>query len=255
MVQKVAVVVAIVQNTAIKILLAGILTVVAACTSVDTPNPDEPASDAGFANYGVNELLPGDLIVRPNLGFLPGSTVVPNGSGFGHAAIVVKGYRHTDPDSLLAGAIIVESIAKDVSQEFQVRQIQALKHHRLDAFNNTNFDGKYAANRYRLRLPMTENQVELLVNFAVSQLGDRSAWNACKRFPDDKFADSLVREGVRASWADNSTWYCSLLVWQSVLYITGLDIDANGGYMVYPNDLINSHHFDNTEGYAGRARF
>jgi hypothetical protein len=225
------------------------------CSSDKTSNEKKAEIYEVFAVEGIQELLPGDIIVRPNLGFLPGSSVVQHGSGFGHAALVIKGFKHPDIDSLIAGAIIVESIAKDVSQEFQVRQIQALKRHRMDAFNNTNFDQRYAGNRYRLRLPLTTNQLEKLIAFANQQKGDRSAWNACKRFPDDPFADSLAREGFRLSWADNSMWYCSLLVWQSVLYATGLDIDVNGGYMVYPNDLINSPLFDNKEGHTGRARF
>lgn len=239
----------------LKILILNMLCFTFSCSPYESAIEDKATIHEVFAVEIIHELLPGDIIVRPNLGFLPGSTVVQRGSGFGHAALVIKGFKHADIDSLLAGTIIVESIAKDVSQEFQVRQIQALKRHRMDAFNNTNFDQRYAGNRYRLRLPLTTNQLEKLIAFAIQQQGDRSAWNACKRFPDDPFADSLAREGFRLSWADNSIWYCSLLVWQSVLYATGLDIDVNGGYMVYPNDLINSPLFDNKDGHTGRTRF
>lgn len=208
-----------------------------------------------FAVEGINELLPGDIIVRPNTNLLPGTANVPNGFLFGHAAIVVRGFRSHNIDTLLANIIIIESMARDVQPGFQVREIQALVHHERDAFNNINFSSNYAGNRYRLRLNWTEDELERLIAFLREQKGDLSTWNAAKRFPETEFTDSLVKGGFRKSWADNSHWYCSLLVWQAVYFIKGIDIDPNGGYMVYPNDLIASPVFDNKPDHIGRARF
>lgn len=203
-----------------------------------------------FCVEGIEDFKRGDIIVRPNLNLLPGSSQLIGGQNFGHAAIVVKGFRHNNIDSLLMNTIIVESIAKDVSQAFQVREIAALAHHQLDAFNNVNFDGSKAGNRYRLRLSLTDQQIDSLIGFALAQKGDFSSWNAAKRLPSSfKAGQSAIER------ADNSHWYCSLLVWQSVNASTGLDADVNGGYMVYPNDLINSPLFDNTPTHTGRARF
>jgi hypothetical protein len=213
------------------------------------------SSAPDFAVEGINELLPGDIIVRPNTNLFPGTARVPSGFMFGHAAIVVRGFRSDNIDTLLANSIIIESMARDVQPGFQVREISALAHHGRDAFNNTNFSSKFTGNRYRLRLKWTEDELERLLAFLREQKGDLSTWNAAKRFPDTEFTNSLVQSGYRKSWADNSHWYCSLLVWQAVYYIKGIDLDPNGGYMVYPNDLITSPEFDNKPDHIGRARF
>jgi hypothetical protein len=205
---------------------------------------------------GINELRPGDILVRPNLNFFPGSAFVPNGSGFGHAAIVTTYYQHDNMDSLLANVQIIESIAKDVPKAFQIREVKALNHSKIPSFNNVNFDKRYSGSRYRLRLDLPAHLIDRVILFARQQKGDRSAWNAAKRFPGHPFADSLVAIGERNDWADNNTWYCSLLVWQSFLKHTGIDLDPNGGYMVYPNDLIASPVFDRQDTlFTGRARF
>lgn len=208
-----------------------------------------------FAVEGINELLPGDIIVRPNTNLLPGTARIPNGFMFGHAALVVSGFRSDNIDTLLANSIIIESMARDVQPGFQVREIHALVRHERDAFNNINFSSDYAGNRYRLRLKWTADELERLIAFLREQKGDLSTWNAAKRFPETEFTDSLVKGEFRKSWADNSHWYCSLLVWQAVYFIKGIDIDPNGGYMVYPNDLIASPVFDNKPDHIGRARF
>lgn len=211
--------------------------------------------DAQFAIEGVDAFLPGDIIVRPNTNLLPGSTRVDGGFLFGHAAFVVRGFRSQHPDTLLANTIIIESMARDVLPGFQVRETPALVYHEREAFSNTNFSAKYAGNRYRLRLQWNDSELDRIITFLREQKGDLSTWNAAKRFPGQAFADSLVNVGMRSNWADNSHWYCSLLVWQAVYYVKGIDLDANGGYMVYPNDLITSPYFDLKHGIASRARF
>ncbi|MBK9292343.1 MAG: hypothetical protein IPM52_12055 [Bacteroidetes bacterium] len=220
-----------------------------------THQPAKEVAGKNFAKEGLDEFLPGDIIVRPNANYLPGTARVPSGFMFGHAAFVVKGFKSDDTDSLLANTIIIESMARDVQPGFQVREVPALVHHNRDAFNNTNFSSRYAGNRYRLRLSWTDDELERLMTFLREQKGDLSTWNAAKRFPGHPFADSLVRAGLRKNWADNNHWYCSLLVWQAVYFVKGIDLDVNGGYMVYPNDLIASPYFDNTNGRIGRARF
>ncbi|MFH1120950.1 MAG: hypothetical protein V1775_14125 [Bacteroidota bacterium] len=196
------------------------------------------------------ELKKGDIIVRPNMNLLPGTAFVANGKNFGHAALVVKGYKHTNPDSLLAGTIIVESIAKDVPAAFQVREIKAMVTNRILSFDNHNFDKRYKSHRYRLRLPLSEGQIDSIVDFALGQKGRLSSWNASKYFPLENNENLSTGNLLK-----NETWYCSLLVWQSYLNVTGIDLDPNGGYMVYPNDLISSRLFDSLPDGQGRIRF
>lgn len=241
------------QHCFFLLLLA--LTSASCNTSPAIRQAESNVAESDFAIEGVDELKPGDIIVRPNTNLLPGTARVGSGFMFGHAAIVVKGYKSSNPDTLLSNTMIIESMARDVQPGFQVREVPALVYHSRDAFNNINFASKYAGNRYRLRLHWTEEELERLISFLREQKGDLSRWNAAKRFPAQAFADSLVRSGQRSSWADNSHWYCSLLAWQAVLYIKGIDLDPNGGYMVYPNDLIASPFFNNTPEHTGRARF
>lgn len=217
---------------------------------------DRSTFDTSKTNYsysieGVSEFKKGDIIVRPNGNFMPGSANVPHGYNFGHAAIVTKGFQHHDTDTLLANITIIESMAADVSKPFQVREVPGLLAHHHAAIRSISFDNRYSGNRYRLRLDIDESQIDSIISFARQQKGDYSCWNAMKRFPVH-FDQS---DTSKTSWADNHDWYCSLLVWQSVFYITGIDIDVNKGYQVYPNDLITHPIFNNRENHVGRAKF
>ena len=225
-----------------------------ACENPDIESLDSSIDQKTEASIwcveGVDELKKGDILVLPNLNLIPGSTIVNDGRNFGHTALVIKGFKHSNPDSLLAGTVIVESIAKDVSKEFQVREIHALVHHKLEAFNNVSFNATETGKRYRLRLQLPDEQINAIIAFALKQKGDYYSWNATKRLPPSSIVDKIPTD-----WADNSHWYCSLLVWQSVLAVTGTDLDPNKGYMVYPNDLIHSPYFFNKGAHVGRAHF
>jgi len=199
-----------------------------------------------FYYEGITELRRGDIIVKPNLNILPGTSRVSGGYLFGHAALVIKGDTNDNPDSLLAHATIIESTARDVTREFQVREIAGYTVNEQQCRNNTSFGPAFTGRRYRLRLNLRESQIDSVIAFAMKQKNDLSTWNAMKSFPGNPSTDSLVRKGLRENWADNSQWYCSLLVWQSVLYVTGIDLDSNQGFEVFPNDLINSPYFNNT---------
>jgi uncharacterized protein YycO len=46
------------------------------------------------------------------------------------------------------------------------------------------------------------------------------------------------------------------LIWQAFYDVLGIDIDANGGVYVHPNDLINSPYFKDEPGrFDKRVRF
>jgi hypothetical protein len=47
---------------------------------------------------------------------------------------------------------------------------------------------------------------------------------------------------INSSKSNTSEWYCSKLPWKGWQVRTGLDIDADGGYWVWPVDLVNSTH-------------
>ena len=224
------------------------------CNELTTQNQVQSNTNQSATSWcveGVTEFKRGDFLVKPNINFLPGSAQVPDGITFGHAVIVSEGYKHEDPDSLLSHIKIIESVSLDVPPEFQVREINALNYDRNLAKRATSFDKKYTGFRYRLRLNLSDEQIDSLIAFARDQKGDLSYWHAMKSFPDN----ILAIDSARTNWADNSNWYCSLLVWQAVYYVTGIDLDVNQGYEVYPNDLIANPVFDNRDGFIGRARF
>lgn len=209
--------------------------------SASTTMPDGETTHIGlpWAWEGITELRPGDILVRSNLNLLPGSSVVEGGLGFGHAAMVSLGGSHRHPDSLLKRVMVLESHAGDVPGNLQVREIQGLVSHVNPSRNNTAFAGEYRGRRYRLRLDLLPEEVDQILQYVRAQMGTSSSWMASK--PADG-------EAV-------THWYCSLLVWKAVLEATGIDLDANQGYYVYPNDLINSPYFDNRPGVKGRTRF
>jgi len=195
---------------------------------------------------GISDLRQGDIIVIPNINIFPGTSQIPNGYSFGHAAFVTSGYEHENPDSLLAHTMIIESIASKVPVGFQIREIQGYFEHESLIYNSNRFGPELAGIRYRLRYDFTESQIDSIIHFLRDQKNDLSNWNATKRFPYSKVSGHSDID-TTSNWADNSHWYCSLLIWQSVLYVTGIDLDPNAGYYIYPNDLINSEHFDNTD--------
>ena len=45
---------------------------------------------------------------------------------------------------------------------------------------------------------------------------------------------------IGSSKTDERSWYCSKLAWAGWYRRTGLDLDADGGYWVWPIDLVNS---------------
>ena len=47
---------------------------------------------------------------------------------------------------------------------------------------------------------------------------------------------------ILATKTDLSSFYCSKLAWAAYRYVTGVDLDADGGFWVWPIDLVNSRY-------------
>ena len=211
--------------------------------------------DDAWAYDGITELKRGDIIVKANCNFFPRTSNIEKGWGFGHAAIITKGASGINADSILANSMIFESHARPLPVNYQLREIKGYYKSDNPFLNSDSFSPKYTGSRYRLRLDIPDNKIDSIIEFVLGQKGSYSSWNAMKRFPKNPEVQQMVADGERENWARNSHWYCSLLIWQSVYYITGIDLDANGGYFVYPNDLISSPYFDNNNNNKGRTRF
>jgi hypothetical protein len=195
----------------------------------------------------IVDLKPGDILVKANHNWLPGTAQVFGGKGFGHAALVIEGAQDTDILRLLKKTIVFESHARDVPQEYQLRKAPAYLP--ADDFRTASitFGPQNLGFCYRLRPNLSDIQIRKLIDFVMAQDNGTSCWRAQKRFSENK---------PNQTPAEGTSWYCSLLIWQAYYTLFGIDLDPNGGVMVYPNDLIAGKYFDNTENQPyKRVRF
>jgi hypothetical protein len=200
----------------------------------------------------LTELQPCDILVKPNLNFIPGTTFVPGGALFGHAAIVIVGASDTNEVALLSKTITFESQARDVPGEYQLRKIAAYLPGNDNRFANNSFIPDRLCNLYRLRMDLTDAQRKAIISFIEAKDNDLSSYRAMKRYNHEpgKGNDSHL------SHEKQEYWYCSLLIWQAFYDVLGIDIDANGGVYVHPNDLINSPYFNDNPGrFEKKVRF
>ena len=183
---------------------------------------------------GITNLFTGDIIGRGNSPQLPGTSPPPGAaSGWGHAGIVTVGYSHSSLSSLLYSAFNMEAVGSGIPLADQIQQ-------RRTSVYWSNFA---VGHRYRLRrTSLTAAQRAGIVNFVVGQDADAYSATALKLYPCSAYTCSRYpRENCCTSnWANGSEWYCSLLAWQAYYFATGLNIDSNGGVIVYPNDILNS---------------
>jgi hypothetical protein len=189
------------------------------------------------------ELKKGDILVRPNLGWLPGSCKIKGGRRYGHVAVVVEGATGSSIGEALVKAKVVEALFFDQAtrkfefeKENQIRETKAI----------VSFGDRFRGIRYRLRMNLTETEANLMVRFLRNQLDGRYNILSLKKqtSPADKF--TVLKE------QKNENWHCGTLVWEAYYLFHGVDIDANKGLFVYPSDIIASKYFDEP---GGRIRF
>ncbi len=233
-----------------------VLLVISSCSLNEeqkVPLPEENFSGFSFMNdtlVKLTELQPCDILVKPNHNWLYGSSLIAGGSGFGHAVLVIEGAEGTDAMSVLQKAKIFESQAHRVPDEYQLRLAPGYQEGNDYRWANTNFGEQNEGYRYRLRLPLTDEQKDSIIRFVLAQDSDISSWRSQKMF------NSAQNQRDTTQNADKQTWYCSLLLWQAFYSVLAIDLDCNGGLMVFPNDLVNSKYFDNnTTEDKKRVRF
>jgi len=175
------------------------------------------------------ELRRGDILVKPNHNWLPGTAWVKGGSGFGHAVIVITGATGADAFEVLSKSEIIESHARPVPPEFEIRMTKAYNPVNDFRFNNTSFAPVKAGYRYRLRPPFHEEQIDSLIAFLIRQDDGLSSWRAQKKY---------VGHAELTNTNHQTYWYCSHLIWQAFYSVLGIDLDSNGGVIVYPNDIF-----------------
>ncbi|MGM0620780.1 MAG: hypothetical protein ACQETJ_07035 [Bacteroidota bacterium] len=182
----------------------------------------------------IIEFKRGDILVRPNHNWFPNTGFVENGSNFGHAAIVIKGGKGTDPEKLLQEIEIFESHARNVPEEYQLRKVKGYVEGADFRVANLSFGPQYAGKRYRLRLDIQENEINKVIDYLLQQSNDVSSWRALKNTSNPR--------------KDKDYWYCSLLIYQAFKDVLNIDLDSTGGIIVFPNDLIVHPAFDYENG-------
>jgi hypothetical protein len=182
------------------------------------------------------ELRRGDILVRPNNGKLPGTCSIKNGRRYGHVAFVIKGASGGSVNEALAKATVIEALFFDQ----QTRKFQfARKDQIREASAITSFGKRFKGIRYRLRMDLTDSQIENMTRFLTNQLDGGYNLLSAKR----KFESEARRESEMTNMS-NSNWHCATLVWEAFYLSAGIDIDANGGLFIYPADIIASSYFD-----------
>jgi len=187
----------------------------------------------------LTELVPGDILVKPNMNWFSGSAMVDGGRGFGHVVLVVEGGKDSNTMKLLEKIKIFESQARDVPESYELRLSSGFCDGDDFRVANTTFGMQNAGFRYRLRFDLTPTQRDSIIQIVMAQDQDVSSWRSLKRLRS-KLPGAKI-ETVE----DKKIWYCSLLIWEAFYQVLGVDLDPNGGIMVFPNDLIASPYFDN----------
>ncbi|MDD3034926.1 MAG: hypothetical protein PHT25_10055 [Bacteroidales bacterium] len=174
----------------------------------------------------------GDIIVRPNNPHLPGSAYIKGGRRLGHVAVVVKGASGNSAEQVLSKSIVIEALLYDQkTKSFIFDTCEQVRY----APASFSFGSKYRGCRYRLRLNTDVKKIDSIVEFLESQL-------------DGSY--SIFTEKIRSAGMlhRHSEWHCATLAWQACYAASGVDIDGNGGSVIYPSDIIISTAFDHPGG-------
>ncbi|MBT8230042.1 MAG: hypothetical protein KJO50_07260 [Bacteroidia bacterium] len=189
----------------------------------------------------ITSFRKGDILIQTNLNWMNGSSMSQGGVSFGHAAIVLENHENKDINQLLQTTPIFESVARRLPPEYQNRIVYAqnLSSNPLKRSQAFSEEGS----RFRLRPDLSEKQMSDLIEYILRQENGTHSWRTGKIYE---------RDSLRVL---NKT-YCSLLIWHAYMDVLGLDIDANHGFVVYPNDILNHQMFDGElDGTSKRIRF
>lgn len=182
------------------------------------------------------ELKKGDILVRPNWTGMPGSCAIPNGRMYGHVAIVTEDASGKTIEETLAKASVVEALFFDqATRKFQFKKENQIR----ETSASISFGNRFKGIRYRLRTQLSDDQVKRMIQFLRNQLD--GGYNILSLKNRDEVLppqDSIIRN------LKPSNWHCATLAWRAYYLVSGLDIDANKGLLIYPSDIIQSKCFD-----------
>lgn len=184
-----------------------------------------PGSDSVY-------LQKGDILARPNWYLVPGSSTVPEGRKYGHVAVIINDCSGKNIDDALVKADVIEALFFD-------QKTKSFLWHKKDQIRiekaAVSFGKKFTGIRYHLSTHLTDSEADSLVIFLKNQLdGGYSLFSKKNNIPDQHAFSEMK----------SCNWHCATLVWEAFRIIKQIDIDANGGKLVYPSDIIASKRFD-----------
>lgn len=219
------------------------------CICLFTPNLMNSDDYSDFheivlADTSRFELKKGDILVRPNWTGMPGTCRVPNGRKYGHVAIVTENASGSTIDETLSKALVVEALFFDqATRKFQFRKQDQIR----ETTASVSFGNRFKGIRYRLRTNLTEEQVNLMIQFLRNQLDGGYNILSTKKHIEKDGRNNLAIQTLKYD-----SWHCATLAWEAYYLVSGIDIDANKGLLIYPSDIIRSKYFDLPD---GRVRF
>jgi hypothetical protein len=181
-------------------------------------------------------LSKGDILVRPNWGWMPGSCYVRNGRKYGHVAIVTDDATGKTIEEALSKASVIEALFFDQgTRKFQFNKKDQIRERKAIV----SFGGRFKGIRYRLRMDLTDDQTEKMIHFLRNQLDRGYNILSFKK----QFESASERESALKNMK-NSDWHCATMIWEAYYLVANIDIDGNGGIFIYPADIIASKYFD-----------
>jgi len=158
----------------------------------------------------------GDLIFRTN-SYILSSGKYYHKSGFpGHLVIAVSEATFSSSDESLGNIDVVESALLNRNKgKFQAKV----------AFNKAyeNF-GNIKGRRFLLKMHLNGEQKHRLLELASMQIGRPYSIFALKNNP--------------------TKFNCATFARWAILQVDGFDLDADGGFIVFPNDILNNSRFN-----------
>lgn len=181
-------------------------------------------------------LRKGDILVRPNWAWLPGSCSIRNGRKYGHVAMVTEDAVGKTIEEALSKASVIEALFFDQStRRFQFNKKDQIREGKAII----SFGQRFIGIRYRLRMDLNDDQTEKMIQFLRNQLdGGYDILSFKKQFELESERESALKN------MKNSDWHCATIIWEAFYLTANIDIDANGGIFIYPADIIASKYFD-----------
>lgn len=170
------------------------------------------------------KVSPGDILARPNCNWFPGSESCLFGGTTGHMGIVIEGGSFLSNDKQMGGIKIIEARLFAHNKPYYRNKI-------MNYSIAENFGLKFRGRRFLLKTHLDSTETKIILQ-------------KLSTFQNSSYYVFSEKSG--------NTVNCVSLIWRLYSEALAIDLDKNGGIMIYPNDIITHPLFDLPE---SRIRF